>query len=98
MAAAHKEELEELTTRTFNYVPRVWGGKKTREENWQQMLAQDKSFPAEKKNKATYCTYWMILLIQHARKDRTNDGEQIVAAGGRGRKGRRIKGQHEGVF
>ena len=51
VAAAHIEELEGLTTRIFNYVPGLWGGKiKKREEDWQQMLAQGKSFPAKIKN------------------------------------------------
>ena len=47
MAAAHIEQLEGPTTRIYNYVMGLWGGKKKGEEDWQQMLAQGKSFPAK---------------------------------------------------
>ena len=30
MVASHREELEGLTTRTYNYVLGLWGGKKKR--------------------------------------------------------------------
>ena len=48
VVAAHIE-LEGLTTRIDNYVLGLRGGKKKREEDWQQMLAQRESFPAKKK-------------------------------------------------
>ena len=49
VVVAHIEELDGLTTRMHNYVLRLWGGGKKREEDWQQMLAQGQSFPAKKK-------------------------------------------------
>ena len=42
-AASHLEELERHTTRIYNYVPGLQAGKKMREEDWQQMLAQGQS-------------------------------------------------------
>ena len=51
---AHREELEGLTTRIYDYVLGLWEWKKHRErdrgreEDWQQMLAQGKSFPGKK--------------------------------------------------
>ena len=47
---AHIEELEQLTTRIYNYVLGLWGGKEKKEEDWQQMLAQGNSFPEKKKS------------------------------------------------
>ena len=41
VAASHIEELEGITTRIYNYVLGLWGGKK--KEDWQQMLAQGQS-------------------------------------------------------
>ena len=54
MVAAHAE-LEGLTTRIYNHVLGLWGGKKKKEEDWQQMLAQGESFPTttKKQNKTT---------------------------------------------
>ena len=46
LAAAHIQELEGIRTRMYNYVVGLWGGKKG-EQDWQQMLAQGKPFPAE---------------------------------------------------
>ena len=43
------EELEWLTTRIYNYVLGLWGGKEKKEEDWQQTLAQGESFPEKKK-------------------------------------------------
>ena len=43
VVASHVEELEEPTTRKYNYALGLWGGKKTKED-WQQMLAQGQSF------------------------------------------------------
>ena len=41
VVAALVEELEELITRIYSYVPGLWGGEK--EEDWQQMLAEGES-------------------------------------------------------
>ena len=55
VVVAHIEELEGLTTRIYYYVLGLWGGKEKenqkREEDWQQVLAQGESFPAQKKEK-----------------------------------------------
>ena len=41
-------ELEGLATRVYSHaLGGLWGEKK-KEEDWQQMLAQDESFPAKK--------------------------------------------------
>ena len=52
VAAAHREELEGLT---LEDTTTHWGfgeeGGKTREEDWQQMLAQGESFPAKTKKR-----------------------------------------------
>lgn len=48
LVVAHIEELERLTTRIYNHVLGLWGGK-IKEEDWQQILAQSGSFLAKKK-------------------------------------------------
>ena len=47
VAVAHTEELEGLT-RIYSYALGLWGMKR-REEDWQQMLGQSKSFSARKR-------------------------------------------------
>ena len=46
LAAAQIAELELLTTRMYNYILGVWRAR-IKEEGWQQMLAQGKSFPVK---------------------------------------------------
>ena len=49
MTVAHIEELEGLKSKIYQYVLGLWGGEeKKREEDWQPMLAQGKSFQAKK--------------------------------------------------
>ena len=50
VVAAHVEKPG-LTTRIYNYVLELWGEPEKKEEDWKQMLAQGKSFPASKKKK-----------------------------------------------
>ena len=48
------EGLDGFTTRIYNYVLGLWWGKKReRGEDWQQMLAQGKSFPAKTRHQKT---------------------------------------------
>ena len=49
VVVAHLEELKGLTTRVYDYVLGFGEGEKKEKEDWKQMLAQDKSFPAKKK-------------------------------------------------
>ena len=49
VAAAHIEELEGLTTRIYNHAVGLWGGKKRKGDNWQEMSAQGESFSAKTK-------------------------------------------------
>ena len=51
MVAAHIQEPEGLTTGIYSYILGLWGGV-TKREDWQEVLAQGKSFP-EKENKVT---------------------------------------------
>ena len=53
VVAAHIEELEGLTTRMYNHALGLWGGKKKKKEDWQQILAQGESFPIKTTNKKT---------------------------------------------
>ena len=48
MVVAHIAELEGLKTKIYNHALGVWGGKNKKEEDWQQILAQGKSFPTKK--------------------------------------------------
>ena len=48
MVVAYIEELEVFTTRIYNYALGLWRGRKKKEEDWRQTLAQGKSFPAKK--------------------------------------------------
>ena len=43
MVVAHVGEVEGPTTTLYSYVLGLWGGKKKKEEDWQQMLAQGDS-------------------------------------------------------
>ena len=49
MVVAHIEELEGLTTRVYTMHWGTLGRKNKKEEDWQQMFAQDESFHAKTK-------------------------------------------------
>lgn len=64
VAVALIEELEGLRTRVYD---QVLGEKNKREEDWQQMLGQGKSFPAKKRKRKCLITLkiqFMVLILK----------------------------------